>query len=184
MSAPRSGGGGDPADGNGARGRSPAADRTVHQLVGDLDYPMFIVTVATSAERAGCLVGFLTQCSIDPPRFIVCLSDKNRTFRVACAAQVMVVHLVPSQATELAELFGSRSGDKVDKFARCRWSEGPGGAPLLADCGSWFAARILDRIEGGDHWAFLLDPFEAASDSGERPFNFHRAKRLEPGHGA
>lgn len=145
---------------------------------------MFIVTVAASAERAGCLVGFFTQCSIDPPRFIVCVSDKNRTFRVAREAQVMVVHLVPSHASDLAELFGAQSGDEIDKFARCRWFDGPGGAPVLADCGSWFAARILDRFRGGDHWAFVLDPFEAVSDGGERPFNFHRAKRLEPGHGA
>ncbi len=70
------------------------------------------------------------------------------------------------------------------KFARCRWTEGPSGTPLLVDCGNWFAARILERMRGGDHWGFLLDPFEAASDSGERPFNFHRAKRLEPGHSA
>ncbi len=174
----------DPVEGNDARGRSPTAEETVHDLVGDLDYPMFIVTVATAAERAGCLVGFLTQCSIDPPRFIVCISDKNRTFRVACETQVMAVHLVPSHATKLAELFGSQSGDDVDKFARCRWTEGPSGTPLLVDCGNWFAARILERMRGGDHWGFLLDPFEAASDSGERPFNFHRAKRLEPGHSA
>src|SRR4051794_41781759 len=54
----------------------------VHELIDELDYPMFIVTVAAGGERAGCLVGFATQCSINPPRFLVCLSDKNRTFRV------------------------------------------------------------------------------------------------------
>ena len=46
----------------------------VHELVSELDYPMFIVTCADERERAGCLVGFATQCSIDPPRFLVCLS--------------------------------------------------------------------------------------------------------------
>jgi flavin reductase (DIM6/NTAB) family NADH-FMN oxidoreductase RutF len=156
----------------------------IHRLVAELDYPMFIVTVATPAGRAGCLVGFATQCSIDPPRFLVCLSDKNRTFRIAREASTMVVHLVPADAGGLADLFGARTGDEVDKFALCSWSEGPGQTPVLADCGNWFAARILERVPAGDHWAFLLDPFEAAGEGEERPFTFHRARRMEPGHEA
>ena len=157
---------------------------TVHELVSQLDYPMFIVTAAGEAGPAGCLVGFTTQCSIDPPRFLVCLSDKNRTFRAACTADVLVVHLVPSDATELAKLFGEETGDEVDKFERCAWKPGPEGTPVLAECGNWFAGRIVERIEAGDHHVFLLEPFEAGSDAGEEQFDFHRARRMEPGHEA
>ena len=107
--------------------------RDVHRLVSTLDYPMFIVTVAAAGEQAGCLVGFTTQCSIDPSRFLVCLSDKNRTFRVAREAETMVVHLVPQEARELADLFGGETGDEVDKFARVSWQPGPGGTPVLDD---------------------------------------------------
>jgi flavin reductase (DIM6/NTAB) family NADH-FMN oxidoreductase RutF len=157
---------------------------TVHELVAQLDYPMFIVTVAASGERAGCLVGFTTQCSIDPPRFLVCISDKNRTYRVAREAEVLVVHLVPAHATELAELFGSETGDETDKFERCSWHAGPAGTPVLDGCGNWFAGRILERMDAGDHVALLLEPFEAASDPGEGSFEFHRARRMDPGHEA
>lgn len=158
------------------------AARHVHELVSELDYPMFIVTAANGRERAGCLVGFATQCSIDPPRFLVCLSDKNRTYRVACEAELLVVHLVPADADPLAQLFGSQTGDDVDKFARCAWHEGPGGTPILDGCGNWFAGRILERVPAGDHVAFLVDPIEAQSERAEQPFTFHRAKRFEPGH--
>jgi flavin reductase (DIM6/NTAB) family NADH-FMN oxidoreductase RutF len=161
-----------------------SADRTVHEVVAQLDYPMFIVTVAADGELAGCLVGFATQCSIDPPRFLVCISEKNRTFRVARRAKSAVVHLVPSEATGLAELFGSQTGDEVDKFERCEWTAGPDGTPILDECRNWFAARIIDRMPAGDHCAFLLDPFDAGSDTGEHPFTFHRARRFEPGHEA
>ncbi|HEV3001376.1 MAG TPA: flavin reductase, partial [Solirubrobacteraceae bacterium] len=61
----------------------------VHELVSDLDYPMFIVTATNGRERAGCLVGFATQTSIRPGRFLVCLSEKNRTYRVAGAAEFL-----------------------------------------------------------------------------------------------
>jgi flavin reductase (DIM6/NTAB) family NADH-FMN oxidoreductase RutF len=159
-----------------------SAAREVHALVSDLDYPMFIVTATNGRERAGCLVGFATQCSIDPPRFLVCLSDKNRTFRVAREAEVVVVHLVPAEADDLAQLFGSETGDEVDKFDRCAWHEGPQGTPVLDGCGNWFAGRILERIPAGDHCALLLDPFDAHSDGSEHAFTFHRARRIEPGH--
>ena len=150
----------------------------------ELDYPMFIVTVASRRERAGCLVGFTTQCSIDPPRFLVCISDKNRTYRVARDSDVMIVHLVPEDATELAELFGARTGDDLDKFEHCRWRPGPRGVPVLEECGNWFAGHIVDRVNAGDHRAFLLDPFQAASDPDSGSFVFHRARRMEPGHEA
>ena len=158
--------------------------REVHALVSDLDYPMFIVTATNGRERAGCLVGFATQCSINPPRFLVCLSDKNRTYRVAKDADVVVVHLVPADADPLAQLFGSETGDDTDKFARCAWHEGPEGTPVLDECGNWFAGRIVERVPAGDHCALLLEPFEASSENDGRPFTFHRAKRLDPGHEA
>src|ERR671936_316129 len=89
------------------------------ELVSQLDYAMFIVTTAAGGELAGCLVGFASQVSIHPPRFLVGLSVKNRTYRVAAGADVLVVHFVPEQAEDLAALFGGETGDEVDKFARC-----------------------------------------------------------------
>jgi flavin reductase (DIM6/NTAB) family NADH-FMN oxidoreductase RutF len=158
---------------------------TFHRLVGDLEYPMFIVTArAPEGEPLGCLVGFATQTSIDPPRFSVCLSHKNRTYRRGRDAEVLGVHCVPAGAEALAELFGGETGDEVDKFARVAWHEGPGGVPILDDCPNWFAGRVVWRREAGDHDAFLLEPVAAEAGSGERDFSFHRAKRIEAGHEA
>jgi flavin reductase (DIM6/NTAB) family NADH-FMN oxidoreductase RutF len=152
--------------------------------LGELDYPMFIVTAAAGGERAGCLVGFATQCSIDPLRFIVCLSDKNRTFTVARGASVLIVHLVPEGADELAQLFGSETGDEVDKFERSAWTAGPDGAPILDECGNWFAGRILERTDVGDHWAYLLEPLRGDDAPGEGAFTFREARWIDPGHEA
>ncbi|MGH3330053.1 MAG: flavin reductase, partial [Nocardioidaceae bacterium] len=63
-------------------------------FVEGLDYPMFVVTTANDGHRAGCLVGFTTQASIDPPRMLVCLSVKNRTYRVAQEAEYLAVHVL------------------------------------------------------------------------------------------
>jgi flavin reductase (DIM6/NTAB) family NADH-FMN oxidoreductase RutF len=158
--------------------------RAFDALVGDLEYPMFIVTARAGDEPLGCLVGFATQTSIHPPRFLVCLSHANRTYRLGRDADVLGVHCVPETGQDIAELFGGETGDEVDKFARTGWREGPSGVPLLDDCPNRFVGRVLERLGAGDHDAFLLEPVAAehADDTGE--FTFHRAKRIHPGHPA
>jgi flavin reductase (DIM6/NTAB) family NADH-FMN oxidoreductase RutF len=152
------------------------------ELAQELDYSMVVVTCADDERRAGCLVGFTTQTSIHPPRFLVCLSRKNFTYRVSRGADVLVVHFVPAGATALAELFGGETGDEVDKFARCTWHPGPDGAPILDDLPDWFAGRVLERLDLGDHVGHLLAPIEGQAGHGERPLTFHRARRIEAGH--
>jgi flavin reductase (DIM6/NTAB) family NADH-FMN oxidoreductase RutF len=152
-------------------------------IVGNLEYPMFIVTARAGDERLGCLVGFTTQASIDPPCFAVCLSHENRTYRRGRDFGALAVHGVPADAGDLAELFGGETGDEVDKFARCAWHDGPGGLPILDRCERWFVGRVLHRVDAGDHELFLLEPV-AASAGREEDFTFHRAKRIEPGHPA
>jgi flavin reductase (DIM6/NTAB) family NADH-FMN oxidoreductase RutF len=160
------------------------AEQTFQRLVAQLDYPMFIATVAAGGERSGCLIGFATQCSIHPPRFLAGISDKNRTYRVAKGATSMAVHLVPGDATELAELFGGETGDDIDKFERCDWRPGPGGVPLLDGCPNRFVGRIVERVPFGDHLGMVLEPFFAEEDADAGQLGFHRAKRIDPGHEA
>ena len=161
-----------------------STEESFQRLVAQLDYPMFIATVAAGGERAGCLIGFATQCSIHPARFLAGISDKNRTFRVASGADSMAIHLVPENATELAELFGGETGDELDKFERCEWRPGPGGVPLLDACPNRFVGRILERVDFGDHVGMVLEPFLAEEDEQSGQLGFHRAKRIDPGHEA
>jgi flavin reductase (DIM6/NTAB) family NADH-FMN oxidoreductase RutF len=91
---------------------------------------------------------------------------------------------VPADKAPLAELFGGETQDAVDKFAKCRWHDGPRGLPILDDCPNWFAGRVLGRLDCGDHDALLLEPFAAEHGDDIDEFTFHRAKRISAGHEA
>ncbi|MFG2784721.1 flavin reductase family protein [Streptomyces prunicolor] len=130
-----------------------------------LDYPMYVVTAEGDGERAGCLVGFASQCSIEPARFMVWLSRANRTFRVAERAERLAVHLLRRDQDRLARLFGGETGDRTDKFTDVAWHRGPGGSLILDEAPAWFVGRVENRVDGGDHVGFLLAP-EAAEDPG------------------
>ena len=147
-----------------------------------LEYPMFIVTTAADGERSGCLVGFTSQCSVHPGRFMVFLSKKNHTYGVALRAEALVVHLAPEDRLDLAQLFGGETGDDIDKFERCEWSEGPSGAPIVEGCPTWFAGAILERFDVGDHTGFLLEPTEGSAGPVD-PLGVQEAfSKIDPGH--
>ena len=158
-------------------------EKAFQRIVADLDYPLLIVTVAAGGQRSGCLVGFATQCSIHPPRFWVCISKANHTCEVAAGADAMVVHVPDAEQRRLAELFGGETGDEVDKFSQVAWEPGPDGVtPVLDGCGRWFAGRVLDRVDSGDHTSYLLEPFAASTGSEEGQLGFQGAKDMSPGH--
>jgi flavin reductase (DIM6/NTAB) family NADH-FMN oxidoreductase RutF len=155
-------------------------------LMGSVDYPMLVVTTrSATGEQAGCLVGFATQCSIDPAHFLVCLSKRNHTYETAKRADLLVVHVLRDEDKELARHFGEETGDAVDKFVEVEWKPGPGRVPVLTGV-DWFAGRIQQRFDGGDHVAHLIAvlPDGRASNAETAQLGFSSAHDLDPGHDA
>lgn len=111
----------------------------------------------------------MSQCSIDPPRFVVWLSKKNRTYRIACGGSILGVHLLRDDDLPLAEHFGSKTADEgVDKLVAVDWEPGPDGVPVVNGC-DWFGGRMLQRIDtGGDHEGFVLEPSTGGSSAPAR----------------
>ncbi|MEV7991547.1 flavin reductase [Streptomyces sp. NPDC086077] len=150
-----------------------------------LDPDMCVVTAVAGGERAGCLVGFASQCSLRPVRFVVWLSEANRTFRVARSAQFLAVHLLAREQLGLAEVFGGRTGDDGDdKFRDVRWRQGHVGTVVLEDAEAWFVGQVVGRVGGGDHIGFVLDPVEwgVREDSGGPLLRLSDAHGIDPGH--
>lgn len=162
-----------------------AGSEAFDRLVALLDYPMFVVTTRADGQLAGCLVGFTSQVSISPPRFMVGLSKNNHTFRVARRATHVAVHLLDRRQRALARLFGSETGDHINKFDRCAWHPGPEGMPVLDDAAGWFAGRVLDRFDVGDHVGLVLQPIAGrAPDRFGELVTFSDVRDLDPGHEA
>jgi flavin reductase (DIM6/NTAB) family NADH-FMN oxidoreductase RutF len=159
-------------------------EKALQRLAARTDAPMAIVTaVAPDGRRAGCLVGFWTQCSIHPPRVLACISKPNHTFGVATAAPVLAVHWLADDDRGLAELFGGKIGEQVDKFERCSWRPGPGGVPVLDGVKGWVAGPVVGRFDLGDHVAFVVDAETGgAGQPTASELGFQAVKDLEPGH--
>jgi flavin reductase (DIM6/NTAB) family NADH-FMN oxidoreductase RutF len=152
-------------------------------LMTSIDRPMLVVTTSAGDSQAGCLVGFHSQCSIEPPRYAVWLSKANRTFRLAVLADAFALHFLSDGDQELAELFGGVTGDDHDKFACCRWHPGIDGVPLLDACATRvIARRVALHDDNGDHACLVLAPHETELPSEFAPLESSRLGDIDAGH--
>lgn len=159
-----------------------------HDLVSSVDPPMYVVTArAEDGEPVGCLVGFATQCSIEPPRFLVCISHANHTYGPAMTASHLVVHVLRSGDWSIAERFGGSTADDLagggrEKFEGLEVTDGPGRAPVIGGL-DHFAGRVVERLECGDHTAVVLDPSGGSAEHAADPqLGLRAASEIRPGH--
>ena len=150
-------------------------------LVAELDYPMFIATVAAAGgQRAGALIGFATQCRIHPPRFLDGISLKHRTHRVAMGAESMAMHLVPEDATELAELFGGQTATRWTSSSAARGGPARTACRCSDDCPKAAFTWEHPRARGlEDYNGMVAGKFLAEVEGRDGQLNFH-AEALRP----
>jgi len=177
------------AFGRGGRARRPLYHSAVadpfDELMSRVDTAMIVLTTASGDSRAGCLVGFHCQCSIDPPRYAVWLSKANHTYRLALLAERFGLHFLTEADHDIAEHFGSLTGDDTDKFAGVEWHEGDGAVPLLERCPHRVVARRHAMWDdGSDHVCFVLEPLDVNDPNPFAPMPFSRVADVEAGHGS
>lgn len=158
-------------------------DDAFDALMSSLDPPLVVVTAVVGQERAGCLVGFHVQSSIDPRRYCVWLSKANHTYRVALRSTHLAIHFLTTADLATAEVFGTRTGDDVDKFAEIDYTDGTGGVPVLSDCPHHLVVRRVALLdEGSDHVCIITQPVAVQSPGRYEPLRLSHAEHLVAAH--
>ena len=151
-------------------------------MVRATDYPLYVVTARAEDELSGCLAGFVTQSSIHPVRFLVCVSKINHTFGIVQRSAGIGLHLLGSDQRGVASLFGEQTGDIVNKFDHVAWTPGVTGVPVLTACAAWVEGEVLRHMSGGDHEAFLMEVVAGGSGTHTGRFMLSDGVGLAPGH--
>lgn len=155
------------------------------RIVRTLDAALVVVTASDGDEDVGCLVGFHSQSGIDPLRWALWISEANHSHSVLCTADIVAVHFLAGGDHDLADLFGARTGEDIDKFVRCDVVR-EGGVPVLRRCGTRFLARTVATavVDGGDHTCITVVPFDVHTDPDFRPLRLVEVDDLSAGHPA
>ena len=159
-----------------------AARERFDGLMAALDPPMAVVTTVAEGTRAGCLIGFHAQSAITEAGYCLWLSKANHTYRTALRADHFALHLLSDSDLTLAEAFGTRSGEDVDKFADVDADEDEYGVPLVRALPH---RLLLDRVavldDGGDHVCVTTRVRDAQGGGPFTPLRLGDVDHLRPG---
>lgn len=114
------------------------------------------VTIITcrgeDGPRAGLTANSFAGLSLDPPLVLWSLRRASPSLATFMQAAHFAVNVLTENQLALARRFAAAV---PDKFARGGWSEGLGGAPVLAGSAAVFECERRAVHEGGDHVLFI-----------------------------
>lgn len=114
------------------------------------------VTIITALAPDGAPVGLTANSfaalSLDPPLVLWSLRRISPNLDAFAAAPHFAVNVLAENQVELSRRFAS---PVPDKFAEGLWSEGLGGAPVLAGCPAVFECAQVSNQMAGDHVLFI-----------------------------
>jgi 4-hydroxyphenylacetate 3-hydroxylase, reductase component len=114
------------------------------------------VTIISCRAADGSLVGLTANSfnalSLEPPLILWSLRSASPTLDAFLAATHFAVNVLAENQVELSRRFAAPAPDKYDEGL---WTEGLGGAPVLAGCPAVFECEKVSVQTAGDHLLFI-----------------------------
>jgi 3-hydroxy-9,10-secoandrosta-1,3,5(10)-triene-9,17-dione monooxygenase reductase component len=134
----------------------PAAELGPDELRQALGRFVTGVTIVTcrgaQGERIGLTANSFNALSLDPPLVLWSLRKVSSTTDAFSNASHFAVNVLAADQVEMSRRFARPSSAKFDEGD---WTDGQGGAPLLAGCVAVFECRRRSHHETGDHVLFI-----------------------------
>ena len=114
------------------------------------------VTIVTARAANGTLVGLtansFNSVSLSPPLVLWSLSRRAASMAALRAGSHYTVNILAASQKTLAERFATKD---IDRWADVDFTEGLGGAPVLAGAAASFECFNRSRYDEGDHVIFV-----------------------------
>jgi len=131
------------------------------------------VTIVTCRDDQGQPIGLTANSfnalSLDPPLVLWSLRQASGTIAAFTNASHFAVNVLAADQVDLSRRFARPSSAKFDAG---EWTDGQGGAPLLAGCVAVFECRRRSHHAAGDHVLFIGE-VERIGGSAATPLVYH-----------
>ena len=131
------------------------------------------VTIVTCRDEQGAPIGLTANSfnalSLDPPLVLWSLRVASSTIEAFTNASHFAVNVLAADQVDLSRRFARPSSAKFDAG---EWTDGQGGAPLLAGCVAVFECRRRSHHPAGDHVLFIGE-VERIGGSASTPLVYH-----------
>ena len=132
------------------------------------------VTIVTARTGSGELIGLtansFNSVSLDPPLVLWSLARAAGSLAAFRTGSHYAINILAADQKDLAERFALKGADRWQGVA---FTEGAGGAPLLAGAAAIFECFNRSRYEEGDHVIFVGEVERCSHTAGASPLLFH-----------
>ena len=132
------------------------------------------VTIVTARAADGALVGLtansFNSVSLAPPLVLWSLARSAGSMPHLSTGSHYAINILAADQKALAERFAARD---VDRWRDVPYTEGVGGAPLLAGAVASFECFNRSRYDEGDHVIFVGEVERCSYREGAPPLLFH-----------
>lgn len=132
------------------------------------------VTIVTTRAANGALIGLTASSfntvSLEPPLVLWSLARGAASMPALRTGSHYAINILAAHQKPLAERFATKD---VDRWADVEFTEGAGGAPLLAGAVASFECFNRSRYDEGDHVIFVGEVERCSHVPGGLPLLFH-----------
>lgn len=149
-----------PGEDTGAAGTAegPPTPLSLRAALGRFATGVTIITCRTaSGQRVGLTANSFASLSLEPPLVLWSLRRASPSLAAFEAASRFAVNVLAETQVDLSRRFAlpQAGAGSADKFDEGHWTEGLGGAPVLAGCAAVFECERVAAHDGGDHRLFI-----------------------------
>ncbi|MFD0903895.1 flavin reductase family protein [Actinomadura sediminis] len=119
----------------------------------------------------GLVANSFTSVSLDPPLVAFCVAHTSTTWPRLRDAGRLCVNILGERQLETSRRLAARGGDK---FAGVRWTESPGGAPLIDGGIAWIECSVEREHAAGDHAIVVARVHDLGRQGGDDPLIYYR----------
>ena len=124
--------------------------KTFWRTLGQRAIGSTIVTARSAEGPAGFLGLSASHISAEPPLMLASIDKRTSALQTVLAARHFAVNFLPSDASEIADLFGGKGTLKgAERFTVGNWQTLATGAPVLAPALGAMDCVLEDTIERG-----------------------------------
>ncbi len=121
----------------------------------------------------GLTANSFNSVSLEPPLVLWSLARAAGSMSTLTAGSHYAINILSASQKDLAERFATRG---ANRWVGVSFTEGTGGAPLLAGAAATFECFNRSRYEEGDHVIFVGEVERCAHRPGASPLLFHGAR--------
>ncbi|SHE36789.1 NADH-FMN oxidoreductase RutF, flavin reductase (DIM6/NTAB) family [Marinitoga hydrogenitolerans DSM 16785] len=114
-----------------------------------------IVTMNSNGKINGITVAWITRVSIKPPMIAISIGKERYSHKLLEETDKFGICILSKEQMEIARYFGSRSGEKYNKFENVNYELTENGIPKIKNIVAFFECKIVNKADAGDHTIYI-----------------------------